>query len=36
VDPLQGGRRFLFEDELELEGAERPAMIAETISISYN
>jgi acyl dehydratase len=36
VDPLQDGRRFLFEDELELEGAERPAMIAETISISYN
>jgi acyl dehydratase len=36
ADAVENGRRFVFEDELELEGAERPAMIAETISISYN
>lgn len=36
VEVVEGGRRLTYENTLELEGASRPAMIAETISIAYD
>lgn len=35
-EPVPDGRRFVFESTMELEGSSRPALFAETISISYN
>ncbi|MCS6892699.1 MAG: MaoC family dehydratase [Rhodovarius sp.] len=36
VEPIQGGVRCTFENEMELEGSDRPCMIAETISLIYD
>ncbi len=35
-EPVPGGRRLIFESMVELEGAERPALVAETIALSYD
>jgi acyl dehydratase len=34
-EPVAGGARLTFSNRIEVEGAERPAMVAETISIVY-
>jgi acyl dehydratase len=36
VDATAGGRRFTFSTALEMEGAEKPAMIAEVVTVSYD
>jgi acyl dehydratase len=36
VDTMAGGRRFTFSTALEMEGAEKPAMIAEVVTVSYD
>jgi acyl dehydratase len=34
-EPVQGGARLTFSNVMEIEGEERPAMAAETISVVY-
>ena len=34
-EPVAGGRRLVTEATVEIEGAERPALVAETISVAY-
>jgi acyl dehydratase len=36
VEPLAGGYRFIFDNTLEMDGSARPAVVAQTISISYD
>jgi acyl dehydratase len=35
VEPLAGGFRFVWTTTLELEGSDRPAMIAEAVTVLY-
>ncbi|GAA4332460.1 MaoC family dehydratase [Pigmentiphaga soli] len=35
-DPVEGGARLTFDNRVEIEGVERPALYAETISIVYS
>ncbi len=34
-EPVTGGRRLVTEATVEIEGAERPALVAETITVAY-
>ena len=34
-EPVEGGRRLIVEATVEVEGASRPALVAETISLSF-
>lgn len=34
-DPIEGGARLTFSNQLEIEGVERPALVAETLSVIY-
>jgi acyl dehydratase len=34
-EPVEGGVRLTFGNRMEIEGVERPAMVAETISVMY-
>ncbi|ARP85164.1 MaoC family dehydratase [Bordetella genomosp. 9] len=34
-EPVEGGVRLTFGNRMEIEGVERPAMVAETISLMY-
>ncbi len=34
-EPIEGGRRLVSEATVEIEGHERPALIAETITVTY-
>jgi acyl dehydratase len=34
-DPIEGGVRLTFGNRVEIEGVERPAMVAETVSVMY-
>jgi acyl dehydratase len=34
-DPVEGGARLTFGNTVEIEGAERPALVAETMSVVY-
>ena len=36
VEPIKGGVRCTFENEMELEGSDRPCLIAETMSLTYD
>jgi acyl dehydratase len=36
AESVEGGTRMVFENLVEVEGAERPALVAETISVSYD
>jgi acyl dehydratase len=36
VDPVEGGVRITSEITVEVEGAERPALVAETISMQFD
>ena len=36
VQPVEGGQRLIFEAKVEIEGHERPALIAETIALVYD
>jgi acyl dehydratase len=36
VEEIAGGRRLIFANALEIEGNERPAMVAEIISVLYD
>jgi acyl dehydratase len=36
ADPVEGGYRLTFEAKVEIEGQDRPAVIAETLAIAYN
>ncbi|MBV9976221.1 MAG: MaoC family dehydratase [Hyphomicrobiales bacterium] len=36
VEPVEGGQRLIFEAKVEIEGHERPALIAETIALVYD
>ncbi len=33
--PVEGGRQLIFENVVEIDGQERPALVAETIAIAY-
>ena len=35
IDPMEGGARLTFEATVEVEGASRPALVAETLSLVY-
>jgi acyl dehydratase len=35
AEPIEGGRRLIFDMRVEIEGEERPALIAETIALAY-
>ena len=35
-EPVAGGRRLIFEATVEIEGEPRPALVAETIQLSYD
>jgi acyl dehydratase len=35
-EPVPGGRRLIFEATVEIEGEARPALVAETIQLSYD
>ena len=35
VEPIAGGARVTIESTLELEGSERPALVAETVALIY-
>ena len=35
VEPIQGGARITMEATVEVEGSERPALVAETLSLVY-
>jgi acyl dehydratase len=34
-EPIEGGRRLIMEATVELEGAPRPVLVAETITLAY-
>ena len=34
-EPVEGGRRLVMEASVEIEGKERPALVAETITVAY-
>ncbi|WP_233233572.1 MaoC family dehydratase [Bordetella sp. LUAb4] len=34
-DPIEGGARLTFANRIEIEGVDRPAMVAETMSVMY-
>lgn len=36
VDAMAGGQRFTFSTALEMEGADKPAMVAEVVTVSYD
>lgn len=36
VEAIQGGVRMTFESTMEIEGSEKPALIAETLSLAYD
>jgi acyl dehydratase len=36
VEPIEGGQRLIYDMRIEIEGEERPAMIAETIALAYD
>jgi acyl dehydratase len=36
AEPIEGGRRLIFDMTIEIEGEERPALIAETIALAYD
>ncbi len=36
AEPITGGWRFAFASTMDLEGADRPALIAQTLSVSYD
>jgi len=36
VEPIEGGQRLIFEMRVEIEGEERPALVAETIALAYD
>jgi hypothetical protein len=36
TEPVEGGRRIISECVVEVEGQERPAVIAETIGVYYD
>jgi acyl dehydratase len=36
AEPIEGGRRLIFDMKIEIEGEERPALIAETIVLAYD
>jgi acyl dehydratase len=36
AEPIEGGQRLIFEAKIEIEGKERPALIAETIALAYD
>lgn len=33
---IEGGQRFVFESTVEIEGQERPALVAQNISVAYD
>ena len=35
-EPVEGGRRLVFETTVEIEGQDRPALVAETISVMFD
>jgi len=36
VEDIAGGVRLYYESTMEIEGSERPALVAETIALAYN
>ncbi len=34
-EPVEGGRRLVTEATVEIEGKDRPALVAETITVAY-
>ena len=36
AEPIEGGQRLIYEARIEIEGQERPALIAETIALVYD
>jgi acyl dehydratase len=34
-EPIEGGARLTFDNRMEIEGEEKPALVAETISVLY-
>jgi acyl dehydratase len=36
AEPIEGGQRLIFDMKIEIEGEDRPAMIAETIALFYD
>jgi acyl dehydratase len=36
LEPIEGGHRLTIESKIELEGQERPALVAETLSLAYD
>ena len=35
-EAIEGGRRLIIETTVEIEGQSRPALVAETIQLSYD
>lgn len=35
-EPIEGGRRLIYEATVEIEGQDRPALVAETIQLAYD
>jgi acyl dehydratase len=36
VEDIAGGVRLTFDSQMEIEGASRPALVAETIALAYD
>jgi acyl dehydratase len=36
LEPIEGGHRLTIESRIEVEGQERPALVAETLSLAYD
>jgi len=36
AEPIEGGQRLIFDMTVEIDGEERPALIAETIALAYD
>jgi acyl dehydratase len=36
VEDIEGGVRLYYENQMEIEGASRPALVAETIALAYD
>lgn len=36
AEPVEGGRRLIAENTVEIEGAARPALVAETIALAFD
>jgi acyl dehydratase len=36
IEPVEGGHRLVFDNTIEIEGAEKPALVSEVITLIFD